>query len=71
MARHRYPRIINAKRPGKCAETGEVFKAGDRILLDYGQALAYGPTSRRFLQAAQNEREQAFNAAHNMPDANW
>ena len=71
MRRSRPPAIIDARRPGTCAETGAAFKPGARILWDYSQSLAYCETSRRFLNAAQQERADNFNRAYNMPDANW
>lgn len=66
-----HDRTMTATRAGVCAETGAAIKAGDRILWSPSTRAAYCATSKRFAAHEEQQRLDAFNSTHNMPDANW
>lgn len=65
------PRIIDARRPGICAQTGAQIKPGDSILWDAVAGVAYCHGSARYVAHAEQQRLNTWNAAHGMADANW
>lgn len=60
-------RLITAKLPGTCHETGKAIERGQEIVFDPVTKRVFHADSRQ----AQDQRGMNFAQAWNMPDANY